>query len=414
MNLLTNKDIRRLLGAVTAALILLIISGLIFSQVIVHDFKNQMLTRDYETAGYLLEHGAIPSDVAAAFTVEKTEQEFSRGRNILQTLGYTAEISNRLLPDANAFLFRYRLFFVLLAVLLANLIFMPLFLYLKRQQKAIEKASISINAFMGGDTTSRIDSEEEGDLSKLFATVNAMATSLNAHIKAEKNTKKFLKDTIGDISHQLKTPLAALKMYNEIIQEESANEDTVKKFSIKSASALERMEILIKNLLKITKLDAGTIELNKKNENIRALIQKSVLLFETRAEQEQKTITLRGADDTALYCAADWMTEAIGNLVKNALDHTETGGKIKITWQETPAVTKILVTDNGKGIHPEDIHHIFKRFYRSRFSQDTEGIGLGLPLSKATVEAHNGTISVDSELGKGSTFTLDFLYYQKV
>ena len=182
----------------------------------------------------------------------------------------------------------------------------------------------------------------------------------------------------------------------------------------KKCQCLSSNEILIHNLLKITKLDTGTITMNKRKETIRVLIQEIVSGLETRAEQEQKTITLNGSDAAVLYGDGVWLKEGIGNLVKNALDHTEAGGKIEITWQETPAITRIMVQDNGQGIHPEDIHHIFKRFYRSRFSQDTQGLGLGLSLAKSIVKAHNGTLTVDSSLGKGSIFRLDFLKITKL
>lgn len=132
------------------------------------------------------------------------------------------------------------------------------------------------------------------------------------------------------------------------------------------------------------------------------------LHFAYRAKQEQKEIVLSGEDDIWLFCDRDWMLEAIDNLVKNALDHTAQGGIIQMEWRQLPSAVQILVKDNGSGIHPEDLHHIFKRFYRSRFSQDTQGIGLGLPLAKAIIEAHNGTIIVDSELEMGTTFTISF------
>lgn len=391
-------------------LILLLISGLIFSQIIIHDFKSQLISHDYEIAGYLLEGGVNPSDITSAITDKKSEQQISSGKVLLQSIGYKATINNSLLPKANLLLSRYRLIFSLLAILTGTLLLVIFFLYFKRQQRDIEKANSSINDFMGGNTSARLNSEEEGGLFKLFASVNVMATSLNAHIEKEKNTKEFLKDTISDISHQLKTPLTALKMYNEIImQEENINEDTVKRFSVKIESALERMETLIQNLLKITKLDAGTITLCKKKVMIKVLVQAVIVDFNIRVEQEHKTITQKGSDDSILYCDKDWMTEAIGNLVKNAIDHTEANGRIEITWEESPAVTKIIIEDNGKGIHVEDIHHIFKRFYRSRFSQDKQGIGLGLSLTKSIVEAHNGTITVESTLNKGSSFILNFL-----
>ena len=105
-------------------------------------------------------------------------------------------------------------------------------------------------------------------------------------------------------------------------------------------------------------------------------------------------------------CDRNWMMEAIGNIVKNALDHTREGNTIEISWKQFASIVQIVIRDNGSGIHPEDLHHIFKRFYRSRFSKNTQGIGLGLPLAKAIVEAHDGTIEVDSELGKGTAFTI--------
>lgn len=100
------------------------------------------------------------------------------------------------------------------------------------------------------------------------------------------------------------------------------------------------------------------------------------------------------------------MIEAIDNIVKNALDHTKEGGLVQVSWRESASAVRLTVRDNGSGIHSEDLYHIFKRFYRSRFSKDTQGIGLGLPLSKSIIEAHNGTIEVDSIEGRGTAFVI--------
>ena len=95
-------------------------------------------------------------------------------------------------------------------------------------------------------------------------------------------------------------------------------------------------------------------------------------------------------------CDRGWLTEALGNLVKKAFDHTGKGAEFRISWRSFGSIVQVAVSDNGSGIHPEDLPHIFKRFYRSRFSSDVQGTGLGLPLAKAVIEAHNGTIEVDS------------------
>lgn len=135
--------------------------------------------------------------------------------------------------------------------------------------------------------------------------------------------------------------------------------------------------------------------------------------FEIRAQLEGKTIRLTGNVDVQLVCDREWMTEAVSNLVKNALDHTREGGSVVIHWEWMPAVTRITVRDDGRGILQEDSYHIFKRFYRSRFAMDTRGLGLGLPLAKAIVEAHDGVIAVDSEPNQSTTFTMSFMNLTK-
>ena len=246
------------------------------------------------------------------------------------------------------------------------------------------------------------------ELYRLFHSVNALAAVLSAHADNEQREKRFLKNTIADISHQLKTPLAALNIYNGLLQDEVVSPSEVKEFADLSEQELDRIETLVQNLLKITRLDAGSVVLEKKNENVPEMVQDIARQYNYRAQQEQKKLVLSGSEAVTLWCDRDWMQEAVDNLVKNALDHTKSGDTIQVEWNALPSMVQIKVRDNGSGIHPEDLYHIFKRFYRSRFSQDTQGIGLGLPLAKAVVEAHHGTIEVDSELGKGTTFTLNF------
>jgi signal transduction histidine kinase len=283
--------------------------------------------------------------------------------------------------------------------------------YFREQHKIMENAISQITEYIAGNKNVSIESNDEGELYRLFHEVNSLAAILNAHAENEKNAKKFLRDTISDISHQLKTPLAALNIYNGLIQDEAKERElsTIQEFSLLSEQEFDRIETLVQNLLKITKLDAGTILLEKTSENVSELVKDIKKHFLFRAGQEEKEILLSGNEEITFLCDRNWIIEAIGNLVKNALDHTEKGGLIRIEWRAFTSIVRITVKDNGSGIHPEDLHHIFKRFYRSRFSKDTQGIGLGLSLTKAIVEAHNGTIEVDSTLGAGTSFTINFL-----
>lgn len=213
--------------------------------------------------------------------------------------------------------------------------------YFIKQDKLFESAAAQIADYISGNRNARIACNEEGALYRLFHEINSLASILGAHVENEAKSKTFLQNTISDISHQLKTPLAALNIYNGIIQEEAENHPTVHDFAMRSEQELDRVEALVQSLLKIAKFDAGA--------------------------------------------------------------------SVQIQWNCLPTVLQITVKDNGSGIHPEDQYHIFKRFYRSRFSKETQGIGLGLPLAKTIIEAHGGTIEADSDLGMGTAFVVNIL-----
>lgn len=281
--------------------------------------------------------------------------------------------------------------------------------YLKDQHKIMENAVTQIKEYISGDPDARIECGEEGELYRLFHEVNSLAAILNAHARNEGSAKRFLRETIADISHQLKTPLAALNIYNGMIQEEAKELPEIREFTVLSERELDRIEGLVQNLLKITKLDAGTIVLEKAMENVSEMMECMEKHFSYRAEQEEKKLCLSGDAEVTLLCDRTWLMEALSNIIKNAFDHTRKGDTICIEWRRLTSVVQIVIKDNGSGIHPEDLYHIFKRFYRSRFSLDTQGIGLGLPLAKSVIEAHDGTIEVDSELGAGTVFTICFL-----
>lgn len=302
----------------------------------------------------------------------------------------------------------------LCALCMALAILISCYRYCREQNKILEDATAQITEYISGNSNVRIECNDEGELYRLFHEVNSLAAILNARAENEVKSKEFLKDTISDISHQLKTPLAALNIYNGILQGETENYPTIQEFVNYSEQELDRIETLVQNLLKITKLDAGTIVLDKQVENVSEILQSIQKHFSFRSQREGKKIILKGNDNITLLCDRDWLTEAMENIVKNALDHTEKGDYVQIEWKQFASVIQVVIKDNGSGIHPEDLHYIFKRFYRSKFSKDTQGIGLGLPLAKAIIEAHSGTIEVDSELGVGTTFSVNFLIPTKL
>ena len=401
-----GKETKTLLIAITAiCLISFLLAGGI-ATLLAKNFQQELLLHDYGVAGHLLNNESELS--ISAFTSQLNENDIERGKEALVSIGYDETTSMRFLPAVQTYRNQAMLSIFLLLVFLFGVIYLSLFLYLRRQHKAFSNAENTIRQFLDGNTTSRIECSQAGDWYSLFHAINEMATILSAHAENQRQTKEFLQEIISDVSHQIKTPLSALKMYHEIIESHKNDAATVSSFTEKSQREIKRMEDVIYTLLKLARLDAGIIQMEKAPENLSVLMQDVLERFETWAEGEHKTITLSGKEDVVLSCDALWVSEAIGNIVKNALEHTENGGHIEVKWSQSPLMTQIEISDDGKGIHPEDLYNIFKRFYRSRFSSDVHGIGLGLPLAKSIVEAHGGTISVTSSLGAGTTFTLNF------
>lgn len=401
-----GKETKTLLIAITAVcLISFLLAGGI-ATLLAKNFQQELLLHDYGVAGHLLNNEKELS--ISAFTSQPNENDIERGRAALASIGYDETTSMRFLPAVQIYRNQTMFSVFLLLVFLFGAIYLSLLLYLRRQHKAFSNAENTIRQFLDGNTTSRIECSQAGDWYSLFHAINEMATILSAHAENQRQTKEFLQDIISDVSHQIKTPLSALKMYHEIIESHKNDAATVSSFTEKSQREIKRMEDVIYTLLKLARLDAGIIQMEKAPENLSVLMQDVLERFETWAEREHKTITLSGKENVVLSCDALWVSEAIGNIVKNALEHTENGGHIEVKWSQSPLMTQIEISDDGKGIHPEDLYNIFKRFYRSRFSSDVHGIGLGLPLAKSIVEAHGGTISVTSSLGAGTTFTLNF------
>lgn len=406
MSLLHDKYNRQYCIFIVVLIPLLFLIGLTVIYTQTAAAKEMFLTHDNAIATSLLEEGVSKEVIATALmntdagaTGNKFLTEIGLSNNTdIENLPYVSAVKNSTLISQFVMLFLWTL-----------LLFLGTMLFLYRRERLYRKSENIIKDYIDGNYTVHLPQSNEGNIYQLLASVDQLATMLQAENDTEQKTKEFLKNTISDISHQLKTPLSALVMYQEIIENEPDNPETVKEFSFKIGTALKRIEQLIQSMLKITRIDAGSIYFEKSNYSISNILNHAINELTTRADNEKKEIVIDGDLEQMLYCDIEWTGEAVGNIVKNALDHTDAGGKITISWERTPAMIRIFITDNGHGIAGEDIHHIFKRFYRSKNTSDSQGIGLGLPLAKAIVEGQGGILSVQSERLQGTTFTLSFL-----
>ena len=405
MRFLYEKQSRRFCIAVLILILLAGIGSVLQSRIYGARIQSMMIEHDTAVASSLLEQGVRADIIAAAITNDSSTEQ---GTELLNKLGISKATDPRILENINDIQSLMVTTGLVETAVLAVLLFLAIFSFLIKRDRLYRSAIGTVISFTDGDFSSLLPQQDNGTVYQLFARINAMATALKAKQETETEAREFLKDTVSDISHQLKTPLAALSMYQEIIQNEPDNTETVKTFSQKSTAALGRIEHLIKTLLKLTRLDAGGIEFHKSEYMIGEVVSQSVEELSDRAKNENKELQISGNQKDIIRCDMEWTREAVGNIVKNALDHTKAGGMIQISWDETPLMFRISVSDNGDGIDEEDIHHIFKRFYRRKKSLDTQGIGLGLPLAKSIVEGQGGSIAVQSKCGAGTTFTVSF------
>ncbi len=366
--------------------------------------RDMLYEHDAAVVSFLLDQG-VPRETAARAVL--SEEQHAAGEELLHRIGISEETDIRLVPVIREVCAVEKIVVSLAGTLFFILLFSAVFCYLRKTDRIYREAAAVVESYADNDFSRRLPEVYGGTLYWLFSRVNFMASELKAGKEAENRIKEFLKTTVSDISHQLKTPLAALSMYQEIILGEPERVETVIEFTQKAGAALARMEGLVSALLRITRLDAGNVVFSGKLFDASELAWQAVEGLMVRAGKEGKEIILSGDDRAKVFCDLEWSREALGNVVKNALDHTKKGERITLAWEQTPLMTRFTVTDNGEGIGAEDIHHIFKRFYRSR-NAESAGAGLGLPLAKSILEEQGGTIGVESVSGEGAKFTLSF------
>lgn len=364
--------------------------------------KEMYLSHNRSVVSSLLEAGVERNVIARAFAADASSPE---GEALVEMMGIGEDAETAFLPGIAGMQSKMAVFMTGFVMSLWLVQMAGAGFFFSDREKVYAEAEKTVRKFAEGDFSENISYLEEGRLHQLFGSVDHLAKALAAQSEMTGRAKAFLKDTISDISHQLKTPLAALEMYCEIISAEPENTETVIKFTKKASEALIRMEQLILALLKITRLDAGAVIFEKKDHPVGDVVKRGIEELAVRAQREGKEILLSGQDRVSVNCDLQWTGEALGNLVKNALDYTREGAKIEISWEELAGAVRISVIDDGEGIGEEMFHHMFKRFYRVGKGN---GIGLGLPLAKSVMEGQGGMLSAHNIPGGGAAFVMTF------
>lgn len=292
-------------------------------------------------------------------------------------------------------------------IVITFLLFVGIYFYDKRKQdKKLKELNLYLHEILSGNYNLDIRDYDEGSLSNLKNDIYKVTIKLKEQRDLSKKAKKELETTLSDISHQLKTPLTSMYVINDLLRTD-LDKDTRMDFLNREYKSLERIEWLVKSLLKISMLDSGTIKLQNKKTNLYKLLDKSI--DPVRVPIELKNITIKVDCDkkTSINVDSNWVSEALTNVIKNAYEHTPNGGCINITCLDNPIYTEVSIKDNGKGISKKDINHIFERFYKSKNSSN-ESIGIGLNMTKKIIDMSCGDISVRSKEGEYTIFTIKF------
>lgn len=275
----------------------------------------------------------------------------------------------------------------------------------KRRYKNLNDLNDYLSLVCKGIYDMNIDDNTEGELSILKNNLYKVITLLQSQNEYLKNDKLYLADSIADISHQLKTPLTSMMVMCELLENEE-NPDKRQEFVAVINNQLSKMKWLITNILKISKLDADATEFKREEVSISKVLDDSLKPFVLTAELKNVAIQ-NGANDFVFNGDESWTVEAVSNIVKNCLEHTNDGGKIIIASDSTNLYNKLTISDNGCGIAEEDLPHIFERFYHGKNSSK-DSVGIGLALAKTVFEKENASVSVESEQDRGSVFEIRF------
>ncbi len=355
-------------------------------------------------------HPELKNEVVTTITKDSSEEDIKTGRQILKDYSYSTELNISLMPQLeNNYRKLIKSLLISMVCFFAIVFLTNTILYIKIYKK-LEMLILAAKNILDYNFDIGIYENAEGTFAKLAHAFDNMRVILKNNFSQIQHEKDFLVNTLSDISHQIKTPISSLIIYNDILLNRKIDDNKKNEFLENSKNQLNRIEWLVKSLLQLAKLDAGAIKFKMTRSDINETVMESLKFLEIKAESKNVKLEFYpGKDKIVLRHDPNWISEAIVNIIKNAIEHTESGGKVTVFTEVSQVCIRIIVKDNGEGIPEEEVKHVFERFYKGKMNKSTESIGIGLALSKSIIEGNGGMIDVKSKIGKGTVFTVTFL-----
>jgi signal transduction histidine kinase len=266
-----------------------------------------------------------------------------------------------------------------------------------------------INKILHGKEEFDLKEYSEGELSILQSEILKLTVQFREQSWALKQDKVYLADSLADISHQIRTPLTSINILLSLLSNPDLSQQRRLELIKETDMLLSRIDWLITALLKISKLDTGTVKLKSETVYVAELIKKAVDPIAIPIELREQELDIRIQEGASYKGDLSWSVEAIENILKNCMEHTQNGGMISIQAQENSIFTEITISDNGPGIDPEDLPHLFERFYKGKNS-GSSSFGIGLALARMIITNQNGTIKAENRKEGGARFIIRFYH----
>lgn len=276
-----------------------------------------------------------------------------------------------------------------------------------RRYRRLAQLAREIDHMLHSQIPVQFEKYREGELSILENELSKMTLKLSEQAAALADDKKFLADSMADISHQIRSPLTSSNLILSLLMEPDLPSVKRKKLLQELAQLLSRIDWLVESLLKMSKMDAGTVCFQQAPVNVRALIRQAAEPLMIPMELREQTFSIQEESGVEFTGDQAWSQEAILNILKNCMEHTPPGGCIQVFFSQNAIYTDIVIEDNGPGFDREDLPHLFERFYKGK-NASSQSVGIGLALARMVVSRQNGTLKAENRPEGGARFTIKF------
>ena len=276
-----------------------------------------------------------------------------------------------------------------------------------RHYRQMAALADELDRIIHGQESFSLDRVSEGELSVLQSELSKLLVTLRSQSESLRADRVFLADSLADISHQLKTPLTSMNLAAAMLAEPELSEERRRELARDLQRQLGRLEWLVTALLKLSRLDAGTVELSPAPFTAGELVDAAAEPLLIALELRNVALCRENVGTQRITADLAWCAEALGNILKNCLEHTPPGGRVTVSAAETAIYVELTIADTGPGIDPEDLPHLFERFYRGR-DAGAQSAGIGLALARTILQSSNATVKAENAHTGGAQFTVRF------